>query len=125
MVIILRWGGHDKKLVNSSTCKIISDRQKKLYETRPSPFKGRHHTEETKAFISSIHKGKKVSERCRLASSQRLKDTKGEKNRCNKKISIDGIEYYSMRHASDVLGIKRSTVKYRCHSNSFPNYIIL
>lgn len=99
---------------------------------------GFKHSEETKQRISNstkgvkksdIHtkhireaqKGKKLTEEHKRKLSEAAKHRKSMSH--HTKISIDGIVYNSLKEASEITGIKYTTIQNRLKNNNFPNYI--
>lgn len=55
--------------------------------------------------------------------SERLsKSQVGKKHSHNKPFKIDGVEYRTLKEASEILGIHQMTIKGRLNSNNFENY---
>ena len=78
--------------------KISENASKRIGEK--NPFYGRHHSEKTKEILRERHLGKK-----NLA--------------CSKKILVDGVIYESVDDCATKLGIKFSTVAYRCRKHIY------
>lgn len=101
---------------------------------------GFKHSEETKLKISNSTKGVKKSElhAKHIRESQRGKQlTEEHKKKLSEaakrrksmshhtKISIDGVMYNSLKEASEITGIKYTTIQNRLKNNNFPTYIYI
>lgn len=90
---------------------LTEEHKKNISENSAKNFLGKHHTDETKAKISLLKIGVK---------NPKLSETM--KNNSNPKylqpVSIDGVIYTSILEASQKLGMKRGSIKYRLNSKT-------
>jgi len=88
------------------------------------------HSPETKEKLRQIHLGMKASEEAKRKMSEKRKGIKRPDtsarlyitNHKSQKISIDGIEYKTIRYAAECLNMKEDTVRARVNSKS-PKFV--
>lgn len=88
--------------------KDISEQRKIRQTGEGNSFYGREHSIETKALISAARKEKIKN----LSFEEYVALTK------SKPISVDGVEHKSVAKASEIIGVKSATIRYRCKSSS-------
>jgi hypothetical protein len=106
----------------------MSEMTKKLWENEE--YRENRLSDEAKKKISISNTGKKASEETKKLLSEinkkRWKNNeykeKMNRVRFKKKINIDGIEYESIKNASDCLKIDSSVISRRLKSDKHPNY---
>lgn len=102
-----------EKMSKSHTGKKLSDKHKKNIGKAVKLRGGIPHTEETKEKLSKIMSGR---------SNPKHSSFMKENNPKNQKVSIDGIIFKSIKEASEVLNISRSTIKNRLKSKNFTTW---
>lgn len=107
----------------------VADKIKKSVSTANKNNKywlGKIHTEETKEKISNSKKGKKASpEAIELNRQAQLR--RWANIRANNKlpsITVDGVNYNSIKTASEILGVSVKTLRNRANNPNFKNVII-
>jgi group I intron endonuclease len=98
-----------KKMSESAKNKIVTDEHKKNISEAVKKRGGVPHTEETKVKLSKIMGGRKNPEHSKFMC---------ENNPKSQIVSIDGITYRTIKEASELLNISRSTIKYRLNSEN-------
>jgi hypothetical protein len=85
-----------------------------------NPFLGKRHTPESREAMSVAKKGKKSSffghVQSDLVKHIISQENTGKVDR-KKPLSIDGVFFESVTHASQVTGLSRRLIRERCHSN--------
>lgn len=81
--------------------------------------------EETKEKQRAALKGKKRPYFTRAAHSEESKQRRSEQHVRNTQCSVSGVVYRSFAAASEATGVHRFTIRKRCLSENFPDYIIL
>ena len=82
-------------------------------------------SEETKKKQRAALKGKKRPYFARAAHSEESRQRRSEQHVRNTQCSVGGIVYRSFAAASEATGVHRFTIRKRCLSENFPDYIIL
>ena len=82
-------------------------------------------SEETKEKQRAALKGKKRPYFTRAAHSEESKQRRSEQHVRNTQCSVSGVVYRSFAAASEATGVHRFTIRKRCLSENFPDYIIL
>jgi hypothetical protein len=82
-------------------------------------------SEETKAKQRAALIGKKRPYFTRAAHSEESKQQRSEQHVRNTQCSVEGAVYRSFAAASEATGVHRFTIRKRCLSENFPDYIIL
>lgn len=82
-------------------------------------------SEETKEKQRAALKGKKRPYFTRAAHSEESKQRRSEQHVRNTRCSVSGVVYRSFAAASVATGVHRFTIRKRCLSENFPDYIIL
>jgi hypothetical protein len=81
---------------------------------------------ETCLKMSMSRSGKKRPELSnRNRTAKELSNLTSMTEKIKLRIEIHGTKYNSVTEASNILGIHNETLRYRCHSNGFPDYKIL
>lgn len=82
-------------------------------------------SEETKAKQRAALLGRKRPYFVRAPHSKESKQRRSEQHVRNTRCSVEGVEYRSFAAASEATGVHRFTIRKRCLSENFPDYIIL
>jgi len=107
-----------KKMSESAKNKILTDEHKKNISEAVKKRGGFPHTEKTKEKLSKIMSGRKKPEHSKFMC---------ENNPKSQMVSIDGVIYKTIKEASELLNISRSSIKYRLNSKNekFKNWFKL
>ncbi|MEN6290516.1 MAG: NUMOD3 domain-containing DNA-binding protein [Methanobacterium sp.] len=98
-----------KKMSESAKNKILTDEHKKNISEAVKKRGGFPHTEKTKEKLSKIMSGRKNPEHSKFMR---------ENNPKSQMVSIDGVIYKTIKEASELLNISRSSIKYRLNSKN-------
>ena len=82
-------------------------------------------SDETKAKQRAALKGKKRPYFARAPHSEKSTQQRSEQHVRNTQCSVAGVVYRSFAAASEATGVHRFTIRKRCLSENFPDYIIL
>lgn len=82
-------------------------------------------SEETKAKQRAALVGRKRPYFARAPHSEESKQRRSEQHVRNTRCSVAGVEYRSFAAASEATGVHRFTIRKRCLSENFPDYIVL
>jgi len=93
-------------------CRKMSERQKEYYKTHPSPFKGKHLSEEAKRIISEKNRGKNLGVK-RPEHSQAM--SRGNNPKAKRIVCIETGEIFQCaKDAAEKYGITNSTILKTC-----------
>lgn len=93
-----------EKFVISESCRKAATEANKKRVGKDNHFFGKHHSDETKRKLSELNKGK-------LPPNTLV-------------VTVEGVEYESMTHAAKSVGCAIATVRNRCNSDKFPDWIV-
>lgn len=105
--------------------RIQSDRQRGVFNGENNPFYGKHHSEETKALLSEMHKRENMNPETLKKMSENHADVSGEKNpnygngRKVVQLTMDGeyiAEYQTIAEATRITGVHNISTCCRGHT---------